>query len=463
VRIATNYEAPRLPARLRYFAYNCLDAAITLGVFNQLQPELDEVTERVYAFERGMQGPAMTLQVRGICVDEKACWKAVQQVERDEHKVEHVLNEIAQVWWGKTLNPRSPAQLKVFLYERLGLPEQRNKKGDLFTGVEAIEALQKKVPWADMILRAILRARELRKQLGFLRAKRSSDGKLRASFNVGATETGRWSSSKNCFWEGLNFQNVYKKLRYIFIPSSGRKMGNADLKQAESLVVAHLSGDKGYIAAHRTKDTHTSVAKMIWAEHGWPGGDEDVAFAKKPGYYRHFSMRDLAKRFQHGTNYGASEYAMGRILHIPLAEARKIINRYFSAFPGISQWHKAVKAELREYGVLTTPLGRRRQFYDRVWEGQTQREGISYIPQSLVGDILNVGLYRVWREMDGDGLWILNQGHDSILFEYDPAREAEILARVRELMEVEVEIKGETVVIPVDIGTGDNWLEACGD
>jgi DNA polymerase-1 len=425
---------------------------------------LDEVTGRIYAFERGMQGPAMTLQCRGICVDEKACWKAVQEVEADEHKVEHVLNEIAEVWWGKTLNPRSPAQLKVFLYEKLGLPPQRNKKGDLFTSVEAIEALQKKAPWAWMILQSVLRARELRKQLGFLNAKRSPDGKLRASFNVGATETGRWSSSKNCFWEGLNFQNVYKKLRYIFIPTPGRKMGNADLKQAESLVVAHLSGDKGYIAAHRTKDTHTAVAKMIWAEHPWPDDEEEEGvFARKPGYYRHFSMRDLAKRFQHGTNYGASEYAMGRILHIPLAEARKIINRYFSAFPGIATWHKSVKAELRRYGVLTTPLGRRRQFFDRVWEGQTQREGISYIPQSLVGDILNIGLYRVWREMDGDGLWLLNQGHDSILFEYDPAREDEILARVRELMEVEVEIKDEVVVIPVDIGTGGNWLEACGD
>src|SRR5690606_35578301 len=132
---------------------------------------------------------------------------------------------------------------------------------------------------------------------------------------------------------GLNYQNVYKKLRYIFIPSPGRRMGNTDLKQAESCLVAYCSQDEGYIKAHQAKDTHTYVARLIWPDAGWPGTDEgDEAFARAKNFYRHFSMRDLAKRFQHGTNYGGSEFAMSRILHIPLKDARDIITRYFAAF-----------------------------------------------------------------------------------------------------------------------------------
>lgn len=451
----------KLRSRVTYQVYNGLDAAITKGVWDNLYPKLDEDTGRVYRFSLGMQGPAMSLQVRGIRVDEKRVWKAIKEVEEREARAAIVLNKLAEVWWGKGLNPRSPQQLKPFLYEVLKLPPQRDKKGKISTGIEAIETLQKKAPQYWTILRPILRLRELRKQLGFLRARRSADGAMRASFNVGATETGRWSSSKNAFGEGLNFQNVFKSLRYIFIPRPGLRMANADLKTAESMLVAYLSGDPEYIKAHLSFDTHTYVAKLIWPEAGWTGDPEhDKELAKKPGFYRHFSMRDLAKRVQHGSNYGASEFALARILHIPLQDARDLLNKYKRQFPGIFAWQERRKLELRKFGKVPTALRRWRQFYDRVWENSTQREAIAHEPQSLVGDILNIGLYRIWREMHGDGMWILNQGHDAVLFEYEPKREDEILERVTTLLRVEVPINGQTIVIPADVGTGANWLEA---
>lgn len=460
-RIVTNYDATKLRGPCQYYAYNCLDTCITLGVFRELEPLLDEDTARVYAFERGMQNVAMTLQCRGICVDEKAAQAAIKDVERREKRCQQILDRVAEAWWDKGLNPRSPKQLQEFLYEVLRLPPQRSKEGKITTGIEALESLSKKAPKFGIIMRCILHARDLRKQLSFLKARRSPDGKIRASFNVGATETGRWSSSKNCFGEGLNYQNVYKPLRYVFVPSPGRKMGNADLEQAESRLVAHLSGDAEYIKAHEAFDTHTYVCKLIWPDAEWPGdeGVADVEFAKQKNFLRHFSRRDLGKRFQHLSNYGGTEYVVARIMRISQAEARDIGNRYFAAFPGIRKWQTRIKNELGRYGVLTTQLGRKRQFFDRVWDGGTQREAIANEPQSMVGDLLNVALFRVWLELDGKNLWLLHQGHDSFLFEFAPEDESRLLPRVKELMRVEF-MPGEA--IPVDVQSGANWLECCG-
>lgn len=468
---------------IRYQAYNALDGCLTVGVFDEMSTYITPETERVYAFERAMQGPAMTLQGRGIRIDEQARAKAVAEVEASEKKLETILNRIAHVWWGKPINPRSAPQLKEFLYNTLGLPEQKDHKTHkVSTGIDALETLKRSNPKFWSIFACILGARAMRKQLGFLNAKRSPDGRVRASFNVGATETGRWSSSANCYKEGLNYQNVFKKLRYIYVPDPGLIMGNADLAQAESRLVAYLSGDQGYIDAHLSLDTHTHVAKLVWPDVHWPGGpctmchddpalravckgcghtgSEDVRISREPNFFRHFSRRDLAKRVQHGTNYGATEYMLARVLNISLSVAREILGRYKRAFPGIFGWQEDTKKELLLRGALTTPLGRTRQFYGRVWDGPTQREAIAHVPQSMVGDILNVGLYRIWRKLDGNGLWILNQGHDSILFQLDPSRKAELLPQVTKLMEVPFYINGQLVTIPADVGTGPNWLAA---
>lgn len=461
VKIITNHDAERVRGRQRRWVYNALDTAVTFEVFETLEPRLDDWSRRVYTFERSMQNVAMTLQVRGIRVDEVAAQKAIKEVKAMEKRAQEVLDRIAEVWWGKGLNPRSPAQLKEFLYDVLRLPPQYDRKsGKVTTGLAALEALAKKAPWARIIIRAILRGRELRKQLSFLEAPRSADGRLRASFNVGATETGRWSSSRNAFNEGLNYQNVYKKLRYIFVPDPGLKMGQSDLEQAESHVVAMLSGDPGYIEAHKSFDTHTYVCKLVWPDLDWPNdeGPQDVALASEPNFIRHFSRRDLSKRVQHGTNYGASEYVLSQILQISRADAKDAQDRYLKAFPGIKNWQDRIKLELRRYGWLATPLGRRRQFFDRVWESTTQREAISFVPQGTVGDILNVGLYRVWRDLDGRVLWLLNQGHDSILYQFDPAHEKSVVEAVEERLKVRFEIEGREVCIGVDTGTGENWL-----
>jgi len=112
----------------------------------------------------------------------------------------------------------------------------------------------------------------------------------------------------------------------MFIADPGKVLCYADLKQAESLTVAYLAGDEAYIEAHKSGDTHTFVARMIWPDLPWTGDIwKDKAWAKEhmpewdPADGHDFRFQ--SKRIQHGGNYGMSPYGVARVAHIPVAEA----------------------------------------------------------------------------------------------------------------------------------------------
>ncbi|KKK96270.1 hypothetical protein LCGC14_2664430, partial [marine sediment metagenome] len=153
---------------------------------------------------------------------------------------------------------------------------------------------------------------------------------------------------------------------------------------------------------------------------------------------------------------------MAAALKINVVTAQNFQRQYFAAFPGIKKWHHAVAQELQTTGKLTTPLGRKRQFWGRLWDDTTLREGIAYVPQSMVADILNLGLWRVWKEL---GTWfntvqLLAQVHDAILIQYSEEVEAEVLPIVCALLEIPVTHGGRTMAIPTDVAVGWNWGHA---
>lgn len=460
--IVLNSDAPNLPAQQREHAYCILDSCLTFGIYNALADELasDPNARLVYHFERAMQGPAMQMMLRGTRIDEFLCDFSCGVLQRAINRVHRILAVHGQGLWEKPINFQNnhPKHLPVLFYGVLKVPAIRGKNKRITCNREALEKIRDtgKNGKAVFIARAILFGRDCKKQLDVLLSRRDARGRFRSSFNVGATETGRWSSSKNCFGEGNNQQNVTPMRRGMFIPDEGWRMGNADLKQAESLVVAHLCGDPRYIEAHESGDTHVYVARMVWPEVAWTGDlAKDKALAEKT-FYRNLSRRDLAKRVQHGSNYGMSEYLLSRILKIEVRFAREVQTRYFSAFPGIKQWHEAVRRELRERGEMTTALGRRRQFLGRLYDEATVREAISNEPQSIVADVLNRGLHRLWETFDPDTVQVLQNGFDSVLFQHRPEFNDPQL--VIDALTVPFTISGRRVVIGVDCKLGaPNW------
>ena len=455
-------ETEKLTAEQTLWAYNAMDAMVTSEVEEELRPQLDEHTGWIYHFELACLAPAMEMALRGVAVD---------HFTRDD-KLRHYAERIGRIdevlsLYGKALNdPRgilanSHHQLKRLLYDELGFPRQykydsQAKEEKLSVDRESLEKLAK-IPLANPIIRAVLAYRDASKMHSVLLSGVDSDGRMRFSFNVGGTETGRWSSSKNIFGGGMNAQNITEELRQIFTASPGYKLAYIDLEQAESRAVALLSEDTNYSRACDSGDLHTSVTALIWPRLAWSGdlvGDRRVADQL---FYRQFSYRDMAKRGGHGTNYLGTPRTMAQFLKVEEAIMRDFQAAYFRAFPGIAEWHGRIARELQATGRITTPFGRRRIFLGRLGDSATLREAVAYGPQSLIADYMNAAVCRLWS---WGKVRLLAQVHDAVLFEYPESADG-LVEEARGIISRPLRLlDGRPFAVPSEAAVGWNWGKA---
>ena len=446
------------------FIYNGLDCCVTAEVLHEIKPQLDNQTGHVYEFSKALQAPVLEMRLRGVLVDEGWRRQAIADYERDLVRIRDQLDRVLRDGIGHPINWNSPAQLKTLLYKVMGLPVQkkRNAKG-LYVETADRDALEKLEQYflAQPVISHILALRDISKKIGVLRTSIDPDGRMRTSYNIAGTTTGRFSSSLSDFGTGTNLQNIEERLRRPFVADPGMKFAYIDLEQAESRLVGaiewNLFGDPRYLDACESGDLHTSVCRLAWSELPWTGDlKRDREIADQP-FYRQHSYRHMAKVLGHGTNYAGKPYTMAKHtkLEAPLIQAFQ--SKYFNAFPSHLRWHAHVTSELLSKGCHTTITGRRRWFFGRRNDDAVAREAIAFGPQGAVGDILNMGMLAVWRS----GLCqLLLQIHDAILVQYPEDREDEIVPQLLKIIQVPIELNGgRKLIIPSEAQTGWNWAK----
>ena len=171
------------------------------------------------------------------------------------------------------------------------------------------------------------------------------------------------------------------------------------------------------------------------------------------------------------SNYVGTPPIISMHLKIPLSNAKDFQGRYFTAFPGILKWHNKIRMDLANGKPITTPLGRRCHFPGRAWDNDTIKSAVAYVPQSSIGDILNLGFYKIWLKYDKcnvgshfihegrfvPAIELLTQVHDSVLFQYDPAYEHIIIPLLQRELQIPITINDEECLIGVDAQIGWNW------
>lgn len=468
------FDAKELDLMQEEWVYNSLDCCVTSEVWDEMAKTVPECALPSYNFVRGMQAPALNMALRGIKIDLAKRNKWVREFEIRESKLQGFLDQMAKAVWDMGLNPRSSDQLKKFFYQVMRIPaeykyDKIKKERVVSCDRNALEKIKVYFHARPFVLN-ILRMRDLSKKISTLKTGVDADGRMRTSYNVCGTETGRWSSNENAFGTGTNFQNWTDELREIFVADTGYKMGYIDGEQAESRVVAYMSGDANYIAACEGGDLHTAVAQMVWENLPWTGdakADREIADQK---FYRDMSYRDLAKRLGHGTNYRGKPRTMAMHTKVDVKIIEQFQDLYLNkAFPGISRWHHDLAHDLQVNGFLKTPIGRTRYFLGRLWDDDTLKEAIAFMPQSTIGEIINEGLYRVWEKFDREydrpdsvpHVQCLAQVHDAILVQWPELgdeHEHKVIELLKKEMEIPVPINGRTLVIPANCeGTGWNW------
>lgn len=501
----------------REWLYNALDNIATRQIADVLLDRMDETATRYYNFEMASQSPAFSMTRRGIKVDidkrddrvdalkkelkvalanvdkmpvvqelwdgqEKVTGNCPKSIRKDgRHSWERGVEDTPArtcTACGRSrfkrsrFNPNSPEQVKHLFYDILGVKHQFNKKHEIAVDKDALEKIERKYPAHSELVGAILAAKGLKKQIGFLNTKLGPNNRYTSEFVVGTAWTGRWASNDDPFHHGGNSQNIAERNRDIFIADPGCELVYADLKQAESNLVAHMAGDEEYIEAHKSGDVHTYVTRLVWPDMDWTWDifkDKKVASAlptwdNVPGH----SFRFQSKRVQHGSNYGLTPFGIAIIAHIPVIEAKNAQRSYFRAFPGIREWQRQIAELVRAQKPLYTPLGFRIKLFGRPWDEHTVKQGYSVLPQGTVAHIIAIGAWRIWREMDPGNaplqrgqIMVLAQIHDALLLQRVTGDD-EALKRALELMRVPLPVVGadgktRVALIETEAAVGKNW------
>src|SRR5882724_11369357 len=191
----------------REWIYNGLDCAVTAEVLDVILPQLDADTAATYEFSRALQGPVLEMRLRGVLVDQARKAEVITEYYDKIDQLEEQLEEIVFDGIGvETFNWRSNKDLQRLFYDHLQIPIIR-KQGRPTCDREAMEKMQVYLI-ARPIVNHLTAMRDLQKKIDFLKTGIDYDGRIRTSYNIASTNTGRFSSSYSEFGTGGNLQNV---------------------------------------------------------------------------------------------------------------------------------------------------------------------------------------------------------------------------------------------------------------
>ncbi len=361
-----------------------------------------------------------------------------------------VLEDSIYAMAGEKFNLGSPKQLSHILFERLGLKPVKKTKTGWSTDAEVLETLSLEHELPAKILEHRHYAKLKSTYLDVLEeVTNPTTGRIHSTFHQTVTATGRLSSSEP------NLQNIPvrgelgRSLRRIFIPEDGWLFLASDYSQIELRIMAHMSGDPTMIDAFsRGEDIHTRTASEIF---GVPVDKVD------------YDLRSKAKAVNFGIIYGISDFGLARNTGVSIGEARTFIEAYFARYPKIREFMDRSIQTAREYGYVTTILGRRRPIPDinsrvRARRGFAERTAINTPIQGSAADIIKMAMVRIYRRLKEEGLRsrLILQVHDELIFEIPPEEEAVMRELVRSEMEGVISLK---VPLKVDIDVGKSWFE----
>ena len=389
------------------------------------------------------------MEVAGIAVDEKSLKSLESSFDADAQAAVKQAHDAA----GHEFNLGSPKQLQEVLFEERGLPKTKKIKTGYTTDAEALQGLLEKMP-DDELLIALLRYREvskLRQTVTGLLSCVADDGRVHTTFNQMIAATGRLSSTDP------NLQNIPirtaegARIREIFVVGKGYEtLLTADYSQIELRVMAHLSGDKGLIAALQSgEDLHTTVGSQIFGV-----AAKDVT----P------DMRRQVKAMSYGLAYGLSAFGLGAQLGISNGAAKDLMETYFERFGGVRDYLNDVVAAARKTGYTESMLGRRRYLPDlnseqRQLRDMAERMALNAPIQGSAADIVKLAMLKVDKAFAQAGVKsrLLLQVHDELVVEVAQGEIDLVTKILTEEMQNALELK---VPLDVSVGVGKSWSEA---
>lgn len=435
--------------------YAAEDADITLQLYHILNPKIAGGGEALVQLFQQVEIPLLLvlaeMEYQGVRIDPEFLRAYSAKLSVSIAEYERLILEKA----GFQFNIASPKQVGEALFEKMRLPYpgKKMKSGQYSTDEEVLNNLANDYPICADILQHRMLMKLRSTYVDALPALiNPKTGRIHTSFNQALAATGRLSS------QNPNLQNIPirtaegRKVREAFIPRDAHHvLLSADYSQVELRLIAEISQDKAMTEAFQQGlDIHQATASKVF------GVPLDAVTSEQ---------RRAAKTVNFSITYGAGAHNLANQLGIKRTEAKEIIDNYFIQYSGLKQYMDNTIAFARSHGYVETLLGRRRYLRDinsrnGMQRSMAERMAINTPIQGTAADMIKIAMVHLHEAIHKQGLKsrLILQVHDELLF--DAHREE--LNVLKPLIKTCMQgaLKGLHVPIVVEIGTGNNWLEA---
>ena len=386
----------------------------------------------------------------GMLVDPDRLHSLSEGLATQITEVERSIRDLAG---DETFNIGSPIQLSHVLFDVMGLPTKglkKTKRGYYSTNAKVLSDLARD----HEIVRLILDWREKSKikstYLDTLGPLRRGDGRVHTTYNQTITATGRLSSSDPNLQNIPTRSELGRTVKTAFSAGEGSVFLAVDYSQIELRLLAHLSGDEHLVRAfNEGEDFHAETAARVF---GVPVSEVTP------------DLRSRAKAVNFGIVYGQQAYGLSQSLHISMAEARDMIDRYYEAYPGVRTFLDNVVARAKQTGYAETMYGRRRHIPELKAKnpqlrGFGERTAMNHPMQGTAADIIKIAMARVSRRLEEEGFaaHMILQVHDELDFECPIDEVERLTTMVRDAMEHVVDLR---VPLIAEASTGITWADA---
>lgn len=427
-------------------------AALTLALVAPLRDRM--ARENAANVFDGIEMPLVPVLAKmeraGMLVDPDRLHSLSEGLATQIAEVERSIRDLAG---DETFNIGSPMQLSHVLFDVMGLPTKglkKTKRGYYSTNAKVLSDLARD----HEIVRLILDWREKSKikstYLDTLGPLRRGDGRVHTTYNQTITATGRLSSSDPNLQNIPTRSELGRTVKTAFSAGEGSVFLAVDYSQIELRLLAHLSGDEHLVRAfNEGEDFHAETAARVF---GVPVSEVTP------------DLRSRAKAVNFGIVYGQQAYGLSQSLHISMAEARDMIDRYYEAYPGVRTFLDNVVARAKQTGYAETMYGRRRHIPELKAKspqlrGFGERTAMNHPMQGTAADIIKIAMARVSRRLEEEGFaaHMILQVHDELDFECPIDEVERLTTMVRDVMEHVVDLR---VPLIAEASTGITWADA---